>query len=1094
MTGRMLAVALICVLSHAASARTQEVDREAAKILEVSGIEGGLVVHLNSGDGRLTAALRVSDRYIVHGLGHSAENVQKAREHARRLGLGGRVTFDMLDGNQLPLADNIVNLLVAEDLGSVPAAEVQRVLAPRGVALTREAVGGTWLKTVKPWPAEIDEWSHFLHDPSGNAVADDSVVGAPKRLQWIGGPMWSRSHEYDASLAAMVTSGGRLFYIFDEGPTGIIDPRIPDKWMLIARDAFNGVVLWKREIPDWGWKAWKRAEMEATDWSRMKSQRFQLPISVSRRIVGAGDRLFVTLGYQAPLTAVDAAGGETLKTYRGTEHTDEILYDQGRLIVCIRQPVEDSDLKPLDPARLRAREADPGVIAAIDAESGRRLWQTEPSTVVPLTLAMNGRRVVFHDGEAIVCLDATNGEAEWRTPTSPAGNAVFGTNTTVLVHKNTVLYADRKKVAGLSLDDGRELWTLPGARGFGVGNPPDLFVADGLLWYGQGGAESETIVGFDPLTGKPARTVEMGPVITHGHHSRCYRSKATENYLLLPKRAVEFIDIKSDNHSRHNWARGACRFGVLPANGLLYGTPHPCFCYAGVKLGGFLALSPESVEKAASGPQTTSATNDAPRLVKGPAHIRQTSNPQSLIPNPSFIWPTYRHDPKRSGGTSAAVDHRIDLSWQTKLGGKLTQPIAVGSRVYVARADAGEVCCLDADTGAPEWHYTTGGRVDSAPSYYQGTLIFGSADGWVYCLRASDGTLVWRYRAAPVDRRLVAFGQVESAWPVHGSVLILDDVVYFVAGRSSFLDGGLTIFGLDPSTGQVLHQVAIDGPHPDTDVLDEKAYAIEGAKSDILVSDGRLIYLFHNVFNRQLEQQPTQVKGEPGVRNLGERDFPQHLFSNAGFLDDSWFSRNHWMHGDCWTAFNFTHQSPKAGQLVVFDDKQTYAVKCFSRRNMLSPLFFPETDGYFLVADDNDTEAVLVKSDGRGGPDFIRWLPQNGELQTCWNLGVGFARSQPAAWTESFPVRIRAMVATADALFAAGTPDVCDPEDPLAALEGRRGARLLVVSKHDGAKLAEYELASPPVFDGLIAVAGRLYLSTEDGNLLSYTSGSRAPH
>ena len=32
---------------------------------------------------------------------------------------------------------------------------------------------GGWTKTVKPRPAEIDEWTHYLHDPSNNAVAHD---------------------------------------------------------------------------------------------------------------------------------------------------------------------------------------------------------------------------------------------------------------------------------------------------------------------------------------------------------------------------------------------------------------------------------------------------------------------------------------------------------------------------------------------------------------------------------------------------------------------------------------------------------------------------------------------------------------------------------------------------------------------------------------------------------------------------------------------------------------------------------------------------------------------------------------------------------
>ena len=39
-------------------------------------------------------------------------------------------------------------------------------------------------------------------------------------------------------------------------------------------------------------------------------------------------------------------------------------------------------------------------------------------------------------------------------------------------------------------------------------------------------------------------------------------------------------------------------------------------------------------------------------------------------------------------------------------------------------------------------------------------------------------------------------------WPVHGSVLVENDTVYFAAGRSSFLDGGIYLFGLDVATGQ----------------------------------------------------------------------------------------------------------------------------------------------------------------------------------------------------------------------------------------------------------------------------------------------------
>ena len=139
----------------------------------------------------------------------------KSRAYLRDKGKLGGVTVIQWDGKRLPYADNLVNLLI--DTGAaakIAKSEILRVLVPGGVAM----VGGE--RTVKPWPTEIDEWTHFLHDASGNAVARDSRVGPPRNLQWLGGPVWSRSHEYDSSLSAMVSARGRIFYIFDEGTHG----------------------------------------------------------------------------------------------------------------------------------------------------------------------------------------------------------------------------------------------------------------------------------------------------------------------------------------------------------------------------------------------------------------------------------------------------------------------------------------------------------------------------------------------------------------------------------------------------------------------------------------------------------------------------------------------------------------------------------------------------------------------------------------------------------------------------------------------------------------------------------------------------------
>ncbi len=87
---RLKTIALTLTLSVASSAYLHD----AKDILEKTGVRGGLVVHLGCGDGRLTAALRASDSYLVHGLDPSEENVAKAREFAKSKGLYGRVTID----------------------------------------------------------------------------------------------------------------------------------------------------------------------------------------------------------------------------------------------------------------------------------------------------------------------------------------------------------------------------------------------------------------------------------------------------------------------------------------------------------------------------------------------------------------------------------------------------------------------------------------------------------------------------------------------------------------------------------------------------------------------------------------------------------------------------------------------------------------------------------------------------------------------------------------------------------------------------------------------------------------------------------------
>ncbi len=370
----------VCSAGRVGLAPPVDYDRQAKQILDATGFKGGIIVHLGCGDGGLTAALHADQTHIVHGLDTDAKAVRAAREHIRKRGIYGPVSIERFDGKSLPHTDNLVNLVVAESLAGIPRAEVMRALAPGGVLYTKQ--NGHWNKTVKPRPDNIDEWTHYMHDPSGNAVAHDEVVGPPRHVQWVNGPRYDRSHEHTPNLYAAVSTGGRIFYIVDEAPVSSI--RQTPEWRLVARDAFNGTLLWKKKVGAWF--------PHIVNWG-------QTPRQLQRKLVAVGDRVYATLGLHAPLTQVDAATGRTIKVYDDTEGAEEIVLHKGILLLAVRGVTDERTAEqakwaeilkrrssPLDKRetaeplvkRLRAVEARGGKsVIALDADTGSQLWKKD---------------------------------------------------------------------------------------------------------------------------------------------------------------------------------------------------------------------------------------------------------------------------------------------------------------------------------------------------------------------------------------------------------------------------------------------------------------------------------------------------------------------------------------------------------------------------------------------------------------------------------------------------------------------------------------------------------------------------------------------
>ena len=1050
--GGLLFLGLSILLGTSAAPAARAADsheKQAERILRDTGVRGGLIVHLGCGEGRLTAALHTGDGDVVHGLDADPENVAKARATIRERGACGPVSVDTFDGSRLPYVDNLVNLVVAETLAGVPMDEVLRVLAPEGVAYVRQ--GGDWKKTVKPRPEAMDDWPQYLHGPDNNAVARDAVVGPPRHLQWVTAPRWSRSHMSIPSVVSMVSSGGRLFTIEDRAT--VENPFLPGRWSLVARDAFNGLVLWRHEFAEWE---------PVTRYVK------DIAVQLQRRLAAVGDTVYCTPGLEAPLTALDAATGKVMRTYRGTERTQEFAYDRGVLYLVIGDRMNAARYNIVKPEAWRGWNlggSDPKApfggtgwrgayapetpnkpdtvcaIAAVDPESGRTRWRIDDiHGYTGGSLAVRGGYAVYQTAGGLVCLDAATGKTRWRVEKRVGGGDGTSPNTVVL-GKDAVYAQEGKSFSAYALADGSQKWKAPIANNYE--KSADLFLAAGALW--TGGSKPPTC--YDPATGKRLaryRQQMTGPM----PHDRCYRNFITDRFYINSKTGgADFVRLKNGKEFPNHWTRGTCGMGVLPCNGLLYAPPYSCQCSIGAMVENFNAFY---AEPGLESPDQEIPVERRVRFVKGPAYgpirNRESEISDCKLEISENDWPTYRHDGARGGATPSEAPTDLEPLWTAKVTTVPSAPVIAGGKVFVSDVHAHTLYALDAGSGRVVWRYVAGGRADSPPTWYRGLVLFGSRDGWVHCLRASDGALAWRFKDLP-DKTICAFGRLESVWPVSGSVLVTGDVAYFAAGRSSFLDGGVFLYGLNPVTGEVIHRRQVYGPFEKKTGF--PATGNQGFKGDILVTDGRRIYIRHKAF-------------KPDLTDAGSAG--RHLIASAGFLDGAPQHRTYWtIAPNLGRARTPTTVHGPSGDILVTDGKAFYEVRGFPTHR--HSYFDPRLRGYMMFA-------------GTVGQDCLK-TERNGKKSLEMAEGT---------WSRHIPLTGKAMVLAGEVVFVAGTPACFPPDHPVekyeAAYEGKLGGLLWAVSAADGNKLAEHKLDAPPAWDGLAAAGGRLYLSQVDGTVV----------
>jgi outer membrane protein assembly factor BamB len=743
----MLAALIAALSLQAAEAPVDDV---------LKGSPSGLCVLVGGGDGSLAERVARGGRWIVHVLEPDEKNVHPLRMMLDSRGLSGLASVERWSGPSLPFLENTVNLLVST--GGVSQAEALRVLLPEGTAFLGTPEGRIRLR--KPRPAEFDEWTHWRHEADGNMVSRDSAIATPTGLRWVAGPAQDaggRKWYYDHTL---VSANGRNYYEYEES--------------VLARDAYNGMLLWSRPLRI---HVFKEIGVPLPE---NPTPKMKLGVRTSKvRPVASGDRLY--LASDGHVLALDGRTGETVAEFGEARDPRELLVDGGVLVV-----------------------TDATSVRAFDPATRATLWN------VPLV----ARRVVTQPGilllvteRHLVALDRATGRELWRREEPDADLALTATaHDGLLVLEKSTLRDDPIGcgIKVYSVKDGDLLWTREYKPDMTHYKEARAYFAQGLLWLP---VDKEGLLGLDPKNGSQRKQWT-----TRGKH--CASPVATERFFLAPE--CEVTDFADGTETRARMFKSACRLPFIPANGLLYTFPVQCECFP--MLRGYMALSAQPKSGA-----------PAPSPRHEPGVPLPAAGPPPTPDDLSLEWPVYRHDIHRSGATPAPLKRTaVQKAWETTVAtlpetpaleewkanpfvhGPLTAPVAAAGNVFVSAPDLHRVVAIDAKTGVLRWTALTGGRLDGPPTLDQGLCLVGSHDGWVYAFHARDGTLAWRLRIAPNDARILAYGQMESLWPVVSSVLVLGDLAYVAAGRHPAADGGVRVVAFRPRTGEIAWEKTLD--------------------------------------------------------------------------------------------------------------------------------------------------------------------------------------------------------------------------------------------------------------------------------------------